>query len=624
MNVHEINLDVSKQPAVTPVLHLGQGDKNGTTLQASIYDDGVPLSLSGKSVRFAMRSPNGQAYYEVNGTVSGNVATFQINEEYAAGIAGTTDVAYVEVLEGSTVVCSTNRFRVVILESAQEGADPEQAYSNGIFEAIDDAHEAADDARDAAEEAREAAGGTIPLMSSTQRGGAKLGTGLEVDSSEKLNVKPATTSSLGGVKADGTTITVDPDGTLHGSSSYTLPTMSPTTKGGAKVGHGLSMDGEALNLGPLTDSGSGASVQTDGCGIFGVTGEGFAHQDGTPTPDSPQEIRVARGRNLLDTSSMSESVYNTIGTSNWSPSAYGYSTLFVPIEPGVEYVSSGFNGTVGGVGSGFVASDKRTVVGTSVNSKGNNKSWGVAPDGAAYLFLGVHSSDDLSKAQLEQGSTATPYVPYGHIGLDVTANGQTTTTPIPLPSKGFAAKIGDYADTLEVDSAGGYVWTNDVGESHTVSSYDGSNANRSNFVVADNAIVVSNSVVPTAFGTHWKPVASSATWYPGDFGITGVGVVKVAVSTSITTTSAFMSAFPSFMVMYPLKAPTTEQGYIALPELPNGATVSIPELETIGVEWWVEGAEAMAEHGRDTSKAAHELSDKLSTLEAAVATLATS
>lgn len=181
MNTQEVTLDVTKRPQISPVLYLGQGDRNGTTLRASMYDDGAQLSLSGKSVRFAMRSPNGQAYYEVNGTVSGNVATFAIDETYAAAISGVTDVAYVEVLEGSTVVCSTNRFRVVVLESAQEGADPEQAYSNGIMEAIDDAHEAADDALEAAEEAREAAGGTIPLMSPIQRGGAKLGQGLKVD-----------------------------------------------------------------------------------------------------------------------------------------------------------------------------------------------------------------------------------------------------------------------------------------------------------------------------------------------------------------------------------------------------------------------------------------------------------
>jgi hypothetical protein len=33
-----------------------------------------------------------------------------------------------------------------------------------------------------------------------------------------------------------------------GGGEYVLPTMSPTTKGGAKVGEGLTMDGTALSV----------------------------------------------------------------------------------------------------------------------------------------------------------------------------------------------------------------------------------------------------------------------------------------------------------------------------------------------------------------------------------------
>lgn len=45
----------------------------------------------------------------------------------------------------------------------------------------------------------------------------------------------ATTSTLGGVKPDGSTITVDEDGTIHGATTYTLPTASTTVLGGVKV-----------------------------------------------------------------------------------------------------------------------------------------------------------------------------------------------------------------------------------------------------------------------------------------------------------------------------------------------------------------------------------------------------
>lgn len=45
----------------------------------------------------------------------------------------------------------------------------------------------------------------------------------------------ATTVQAGAVKPDGTTITVDPDGTIHGASTYVLPTASTTVLGGVKV-----------------------------------------------------------------------------------------------------------------------------------------------------------------------------------------------------------------------------------------------------------------------------------------------------------------------------------------------------------------------------------------------------
>jgi hypothetical protein len=45
----------------------------------------------------------------------------------------------------------------------------------------------------------------------------------------------ATTAEVGTVKPDGTTITVDQDGTIHGASSYTLPTATTSRLGGVKV-----------------------------------------------------------------------------------------------------------------------------------------------------------------------------------------------------------------------------------------------------------------------------------------------------------------------------------------------------------------------------------------------------
>ena len=194
-----VTLDVTKD-RLPSLVRLGQGDKSGTQLVATILDDGEPFSLTGYSVRFAMRLPNNYAYYSVNGTVSGNVATFTIDEAYAASVAGHTDVAYVEILQGSTVICSTSRMNVICLQSAYEGVDPSHLWDNGLNEAIERANAAA-----------EAAEGIVlqdvPLMSTTIRGGAKLGSGLNVtngvlsvDTTDVAALKGAVNTTIPGIK----------------------------------------------------------------------------------------------------------------------------------------------------------------------------------------------------------------------------------------------------------------------------------------------------------------------------------------------------------------------------------------------------------------------------------------
>lgn len=99
MNEREMALDLAKEPTIAPVLYLGQGDRNGTVLRVSLYDNGNVLDLDGCSVSFCMRAPGGLDYYEVVGTADGNVVEFLIDETYAAGHVGKTDEAYVSVTD---------------------------------------------------------------------------------------------------------------------------------------------------------------------------------------------------------------------------------------------------------------------------------------------------------------------------------------------------------------------------------------------------------------------------------------------------------------------------------------------------------------------------------------------
>lgn len=231
LDVQRISLDISKQPTPQQV-RLGQGDANATQLVVSVFDDGIAYSLNSYSVRLEMRLPNSDNYYSVDGTRSGNVATFDIDETYAATSYGFDGFGYVDILSGDTVICSTSRFQLVVLQNAQEGADPSTAYSNGIAEATERANDAAEAAEGVVLQA-------VPLMSATIRGGAQLGDGLSVvDGALSLSDESYTSAEktkLAGIEAN--------------ANNYALPTMGASTKGGAKLGSGLTVSDDTLSLG---------------------------------------------------------------------------------------------------------------------------------------------------------------------------------------------------------------------------------------------------------------------------------------------------------------------------------------------------------------------------------------
>lgn len=184
MNEREMALDLAKEPTIAPVLYLGQGDRNGTVLRVSLYDNGNVLDLDGCSVSFCMRAPGGLDYYEVVGTADGNVVEFLIDETYAAGHVGKTDEAYVSVTDPSGAISSTSRFSVVVLRNAKDGVVPAPAYVKPIEEFLENAQEDVDEAVAAAQAIVDY---SVPLMSSTMRGGAKIGSGLTVED-ETLSV----------------------------------------------------------------------------------------------------------------------------------------------------------------------------------------------------------------------------------------------------------------------------------------------------------------------------------------------------------------------------------------------------------------------------------------------------
>lgn len=235
LDVQSISLDISKQPTPQQV-RLGQGDANATQLIVSVFDDGEVYSLDDYTVRLSLRLPNDGGYYNVNGAKSGNVATFDIDEQYAASVCGFDGFGYVDIMDGETVICSTSRFQLVVLQNASDGVELAPQYIDAVQDAIDRANAAA-----------EAAEGVVlhdvPLMSATVRGGAQLGDGLSIVDGKLTAELPTMSASTKGGAMLGNGLSV-----LNDTLSLDLPTMSASAKGGAKLGSGLSVANDTLSL----------------------------------------------------------------------------------------------------------------------------------------------------------------------------------------------------------------------------------------------------------------------------------------------------------------------------------------------------------------------------------------
>ena len=104
----------------------------------------------------------------------------------------------------------------------------------------------------------------------------------------------ATAGQIGAVKPDGTTITIDPDGTIHGASTYNLPTASATVLGGIKVGSGLSITDDGV----LSASGGGGSALNN----IADTDSGVAITDADSGLTYPQTINIVTANETENTS----------------------------------------------------------------------------------------------------------------------------------------------------------------------------------------------------------------------------------------------------------------------------------------------------------------------------------
>lgn len=446
MNRQTIRLDISKRPLVPPVVYLRQGDASGTVLTVEIFRDGEAFPLAGYTPRFRLRAPMDQGYYEVDGTASGNEAVFTIDETYAASYAGTTDTVYVQLLQGETVKFSTGNACAIILEDAEEGADPNGAYKSGITEAVEAANTAVERANTAAaavEGATQAANAAAAAASTAAA--AAEGAAQEVDeateaarsaassaqSSSSTAARAASSANAAAAMAteaaDNATdmlievsdVTARAEQAIAGMgdiSELAVPLMTEDVRGGAKVGQGLHVEDGSLSLGPLVSEGN----PTHGCAIYGVSGEGWSEQRVTVGKNlakpNGQTVVTNNGVTFTPTAT-GEYVLNGQATNTTSP---GGKTFDCGILPAGTYIASAT------LLSG--SSDEHYIrVGTGDNSSYNSPDGSysssvstrvINADGQTRYWLTIASRSGKSFAnakigmQLELGSTATDYEPH--------------------------------------------------------------------------------------------------------------------------------------------------------------------------------------------------------------------
>lgn len=130
----------------------------------------------------------------------------------------------------------------------------------------------------------------LPVATSDKLGGIKIGALLSIDENGKVSAIKQTDQNFTDVlktkleslmkyKA-GENVTISEDGEISATvetpppDPYVLPTASDTTKGGVKIGTGLSMTNDTVSAEPQFNYTAGANISISNTGVISATGGG--------------------------------------------------------------------------------------------------------------------------------------------------------------------------------------------------------------------------------------------------------------------------------------------------------------------------------------------------------------
>lgn len=357
----------------------------------------------------------------------------------------------------------------------------------------------------------------------------------------------------------------------------------------------------------------------------------------SPSPEYPQEIEVCRGRNLLDaanatalhTNSASMSVSGdsiTVTKSQSSDSSY---VLISLPNVGSGYYSAHANATnAGTISLGYCDSDGsnrvQAIAGPGLGRLSVSGALAIPSGKIACMWLYAdrttagNMTTVFSDIQIELGSTPSPYVPYGHVGFDIydSQSQHVSTIPVPLPLKSDGARWAGglpdgTADALTVDSAGKWEWENacekvvfDGSESipSTLPSLSGL-VNRYEIYVVEIATWTNLEQNPHyLLCSHFQELSNEDSYNHDAIGVliraTGSHSVLFSVPVSDYANAIEFKTWltsNNVTLVYKLATPTKESGYVSLPLIPNGASISCPELDSVNVAWFVDGLRPVME-----------------------------
>lgn len=106
----KLNLDVSKITDIVQTVYVGRGDRNGTVLDMTVTDWGIPADLTGTTTSVEMRLSDGSALSIPCTITSPSTASATIDAQDFDGLH--VYFAYLSIADGDRMY-STERFEVV-------------------------------------------------------------------------------------------------------------------------------------------------------------------------------------------------------------------------------------------------------------------------------------------------------------------------------------------------------------------------------------------------------------------------------------------------------------------------------------------------------------------------------